>query len=218
MCCHQILVRVRRRRRKLESVGKRRRRRRKREGGNRTGGGKEEGIYILKVGVEFCGRGCGKAHCPTWGHSCHSENETDLPPVNLLLLPPFLITSGTVFLCSFPSSPSSFFYSAVCDPPPPSLPFPLLKNIRYRPSSSLSSSLSLSMFGSAGQAGSPISDLAFWYFCCPSPRNSHLIFFIFRMKRFLFQCQKSTSHKLNRKLVLRLPKIPYSFVGSAECV
>ena len=74
------------------------------------------------------------------------------------------------------------------------------------------------MFGSAGQAGSPISDLAFWYFCCPSPRNSHLIFFIFRMKRFLFQCQKSTSHKLNRKLVLRLPKIPYSFVGSAECV
>ena len=146
MCCHQILVRVRRRRRrKLESVGKRRRRRRKREGGNRTGGGKEEGIYILKVGVEFCGRGCGKAHCPTWGHSCHSENETDLPPVNLLLLPPFLITSGTVFLCSFPSSPSSFFYSAVCDPPPPSLPFPLLKNIRYRPSSSLSSSLSLSL-------------------------------------------------------------------------
>ena len=138
------------------------------------------------------------------------------------------LTSSFFLLFSSPLEQSSyvlfllllllFFYSAVCDPPPPSLPFPLLKNIRYRPSSSLSSSLSLSMFGSAGQAGSPISDLAFWYFCCPSPRNSHLIFFIFRMKRFLFQCQKSTSHKLNRKLVLRLPKIPYSFVGSAECV
>jgi hypothetical protein len=53
---------------KLESVGKSVRHAYIQKSGSAGGGGEKnttrEGIYMY-VGVEFCGRGCRKAHCPS---------------------------------------------------------------------------------------------------------------------------------------------------------
>jgi len=77
-----------------------------------------EGIYILKLVSNFVAEGVEKHTVPLsdMGHSCHLENETDLPPVNPHHLFLHALSSPTLhrFLCSFLLS----FYSMIPVSPP----------------------------------------------------------------------------------------------------
>lgn len=113
--------------------------------------------------------------CPTWAHSCHFENEIDLPPVNPHhLLPPcplityssqVLMFFSTFFLFHDPSEPTSHTHSSFVSQStahfslfPPSVPLRCLDFFHLLPS--------------ACPVGLPFL-LTLWYFESfePSPRN-----------------------------------------------
>jgi hypothetical protein len=97
------------------------------------GGGEKnttrEGIYMY-VGVEFCGRGCRKAHCPSVRHGPTvvtlkmKLTSLQLTPTTFFL---HALSSPTLhrFLCSF----QHFFYSMIPVSPPLTHTLPLLAKV-----------------------------------------------------------------------------------------